>query len=110
MPTYDLTSADNGRQLAANPGSITSIQVPANRGTSGRFSLTDPVLNAARGFSQPLVAIDVDYPAPVALTNNNSESTTQPIPQCNLLGAACSFSSLICDSVPLNGTWRVILA
>jgi hypothetical protein len=52
-------------------GSLTKIEA-VSRGTSGRFVLTDPALNDARGFWQPLIAIELDYPAPVIIGNNNS--------------------------------------
>jgi hypothetical protein len=53
-------------------------------------------------FSRPLGSIGADLPAPVILANSNPESSVQPIPQCNLLGAAVPFTVLQVDEVPLN--------
>jgi hypothetical protein len=86
MAVFNLTSADNGRVLASTAGTITAIEVPSAGGTSGWFSLTDAALNDQRGFWQPLIAIDLDYPALVAIANKNPSGTLQP--QLNLLGAA----------------------
>jgi hypothetical protein len=59
MQTFDLTSADVGTVIANTPGSMTPIEA-VGRGSSGKFSLSDPTTILSRGFSQPLVSIGVD--------------------------------------------------
>jgi hypothetical protein len=103
MAVFDLTPADAGRELANN-GTITAIQVVA-RGVSGKFSLSDPATISSRGFTQPLILISTDYPAPILLSNANSNSTLQP--QLNLIGAPIPYTTLVVDEVPVGGTWRV---
>jgi hypothetical protein len=109
MPVFDVTEADAGTVLVAAAGSLTKIEVPATRGTSGRFSLTDTQLNVARGFWQPIIAIDVDScPAPVALVNANPNSANAS--QMSLIGAPIAFTTLRLDAVPKGGAWRVTTA
>jgi hypothetical protein len=78
MPVFNVTSADAGTVLVNTAGSLTEVEVPASRGVSGRFSLTDPALNAARGFWQPIIAIGVDNPVPGGAGQRQPELDRRP--------------------------------
>jgi hypothetical protein len=55
----------------------------AHLDVGGRLVLSDPTTIGSRGFTQPLIAFDVDaYPAPVLLSNSNPSDANQPMLQC----------------------------
>jgi hypothetical protein len=62
--TFDLGAADVGTIIVSTPGSMTRIEA-VGRGSSGKFTLSDPTTVGGRGFLQPPVFIGTDYAAPV---------------------------------------------
>src|SRR6516165_176154 len=106
MAAITITEADIGSVIVATAGSLTQIEA-VSRGSSGKFTLTDPTVICSRGSHSRLYRLASTTPRRVILANNNTETSVQPIPECNLLGVAVTFNQLRLDDLPSDGSWTL---